>query len=113
MGDLPSARLCASRRGVAVLTQQISRLGVHLAHDQRQRAARLATLQAVERLYAALPIDDMVAQRFSALVATARRAGRRPKVQDCWIAATAVAHGVPVYTQDAGFDGLDVEAVRV
>ncbi len=36
---------------------------------------------------------------FAELVAIARRAGRRPKVQDAWIAATARAVGVPVYTR--------------
>jgi predicted nucleic acid-binding protein len=88
-------------------------LGVQVARDQRQRAARMATLQAVERTYAPLPIDEPVAEAFARLVAAARRAGRRPKVLDCWIAATAVAHGVPVYTQDADFDGLAVDVVRV
>jgi predicted nucleic acid-binding protein len=43
----------------------------------------------------------------------ARRKGQRPKVQDTWIAATARARSVAVYTQDADFDGLAVEVVRV
>ena len=47
------------------------------------------------------------------LVATARRAGRRPKVQDTWIAATARAHGASVFSQDTDFDELAVEVVRV
>jgi predicted nucleic acid-binding protein len=34
-------------------------------------------------------------------------------VQDTWIAATAVASGVAVYTQDGDFDELSVEVVRV
>jgi predicted nucleic acid-binding protein len=47
------------------------------------------------------------------LVATARHAGRRPKIQDAWIAATACAHGVAVYSQDSDFDDLAVDVVRV
>lgn len=39
--------------------------------------------------------------------------GRRPRIQDTWIAAATRAHGVPVFTQDAGFDGLAIEVVRV
>ena len=61
----------------------------------------------------ALPIDDGVASSFAELVATARRAGLRPQVQDTWIAATARAHGVAVYAQDGDFDGLAVDVVRV
>jgi predicted nucleic acid-binding protein len=48
------------------------------------------------------------------LVAGARRAGRRPKVQDSWIAATAHAHRAAIYTQDADFDETPgLEVVRV
>ncbi len=54
-----------------------------------------------------------VASAFAELVASARRAGHRPKVQDTWIAATARAHAVAVYTQDADLDDLAVEVVRV
>ncbi|MBA3430019.1 MAG: hypothetical protein H0U16_00875 [Actinobacteria bacterium] len=33
---------------------------------------------------------------------------------DAWIAATAVTHDLPVYTQDADFDNLaEVRVVRV
>jgi predicted nucleic acid-binding protein len=35
----------------------------------------------------------------------------RPPINDCWIAATAIAHAVPVVTQDADYDpmpGLEV-----
>jgi predicted nucleic acid-binding protein len=61
----------------------------------------------------ALPIDDAVASAFAELVATARRSGRRARVQDTWIAATARAHNVPVYAQDNDFDALDVDVVLV
>jgi predicted nucleic acid-binding protein len=43
----------------------------------------------------------------------ARRAGARSRVQDTWIAATARAHDVAVYTQDTGFDQLAVDEIRV
>jgi predicted nucleic acid-binding protein len=60
-----------------------------------------------------MPVDQAVASVFAELVATARRAGRRPKVQDIWIAATARAHGVAVYAQDSDFDDLSVNVVHV
>jgi predicted nucleic acid-binding protein len=99
---------------VSVVTLAELNLGVHLAGSEDVRARRLATVGAVRASYIALPIDEAVASAFAELVAGARRAGRRPKVQDAWIAATARAHDAAVYTQDSDFDGLPgVEVVRV
>ena len=98
---------------VSVVTLAELELGVHLATTDDVRAQRLRTLQSVQTTYAALPIDEAVASAFAELVAVAWRAGRRPKVQDTWIAATARAHDVPVYSQDAEFDDLAVDVVRV
>jgi len=98
---------------VSVVTLAELELGVHLAADETVRAGRIRTLRAVQSTYVALPVDEDVASAFSALVAAARRAGRRAKVQDAWIAATARAHDVPVYTQDDDFDALVVDVVRV
>jgi predicted nucleic acid-binding protein len=88
-------------------------LGIHLAADDEVRARRLETLGAVQANYRALPIDDTVAAAFATLVALARRDGRRPKVQDAWIAATARAHDVAVFTQDSDFDDLAVDVARI
>jgi predicted nucleic acid-binding protein len=71
----------------------------------------VATFGSARATYAALPIDESVASAFAELVATARRDGRRAKVQDTWIAATARVHDVAVYTQDDDFDGLSGVAV--
>jgi len=98
---------------VSVVTFAELELGVHLAETDDVRGRRLRTLQAARETYVALPIDPDVASAFAELVATARRDGRRPKVQDAWIAATARAHDVAVYTQDADFDELAVDVVRV
>ena len=87
--------------------------GVHLATSEEARGRRLRTLQAIQATYVALPVDSPVASAFAELVALARGAGRRPKVQDAWIAATARAHGVAVYSQDRDFDELAVEVVAV
>lgn len=99
---------------VSVVTLAELELGVHLANSDAVRAKRLRTLGAVRATYAALPVDGAVASAFAELVAAARRTGRRPRVQDTWIAATARAHEVPVYSQDADFVGLPgVDVVRV
>jgi predicted nucleic acid-binding protein len=98
---------------ISVVTLAELELGVHLAASEAVRSVRLRTLQATQSTYVALPVDTTVASAFAELVATARREGRRPKVQDTWIAATARAAGVPVYTQDSDFDDLPVDVIRV
>jgi predicted nucleic acid-binding protein len=98
---------------ISVVTLAELELGVHMAADEEVRGRRLRTLRAAQSTYVALPIDDAVASAFAELVASARRAGHRPKVQDTWIAATARANGVAVYSQDADFDDLAVDVVRV
>ena len=98
---------------VSVVTLAELELGVHLAASEPARGQRLRTLQAIRSTYVALPIDEAVASVFAQLVATARHAAKRPKIQDAWIAATARAADVPVYTQDSDFDELDVDVIRV
>jgi predicted nucleic acid-binding protein len=99
---------------VCVVTLAELELGVHLAASEEIRARRLATLRSLQATYVALPIDEAVASAFAELVARARAEGRRPKVQDAWIAAAAHAHGAAVYTQDSDFDDLPgVEVVRL
>ncbi len=98
---------------VSIVTLAELELGVHLASSEEARAQRLRTLQATRVTFVALAVDDNVASVFAELVATARRRGLRPKVQDAWIAATARAHAVAVYTQDSDFEDLAVDVVQV
>lgn len=88
---------------VSVVTLAELHLGVLLADDPQVRAQRLRTLSSVEELFEPLPVDAAVARTFAEIVAEARRQGKRPKIMDTWIAATAVIHGLPVYTQDDDF----------
>ena len=98
---------------VSVVTIAELALGVHMAGDVEVRAKRLETLQAVQSTYVALPIDERVAAAFAELVAGARQAGHRPKVQDTWIAATALAHAAAVFTRDRDFDDLAIDVEHV
>jgi predicted nucleic acid-binding protein len=112
-GRTLAAAALPDEAAISVVTLAELELGVHMAASEAVRARRLRTLQATQSTYVALPIDDGVASRFAELVATARRGGLRPKVQDAWIAATARTYGVAVYTQDGDFDGLAVDVVRI
>lgn len=107
------ADLLPEQAAISVITLAELEVGVHLAGSDETRGRRLRTLQAAQAAYVALPVDEAVASAFAELVATARRGGRRPKIQDTWIAATARAHEVAVYTQDDDLDDLAVDVVRV
>lgn len=101
------------RGRVSVITVAELRIGVLVAEDPSIRAQRMRTLSAVEALEP-LPVDDAAARAFSEIVADSRRRGRRPRILDALIAATAVSRAIPVYTQDADFDDMaGVEVVRV
>jgi predicted nucleic acid-binding protein len=83
-----------------------------LAADDAQRPARLATLVLAETEFRALALDGRVVPHYGRIMSAARRAGRRPGINDVLIAATAAGRGLPVYTRDHDFVGLDgVEVV--
>lgn len=88
---------------VSVVTLAELRVGVLLADDPEALERRLRTLAIVESELEALPVDWDVARIFAELTAGARRAGRRHPVMDTWIAATAIAHHLPLYTEDEDF----------
>lgn len=106
LGDLPEAG------AVSVVTLAELHLGVLMARSTAVRVRRLRTLAAVQNAFEPLSIDSQVARAFAELVAEARRFGKRPKVMDTWIAATAVAHDLVVYTQDEDFGAIPRVRVR-
>jgi predicted nucleic acid-binding protein len=99
---------------VSVVTLAELELGVLVASDSDTRSKRLATLTRVREQTAGLPADDRVAAAYARLAAAAITAGRRPRIHDTWIAATALAHGAAVWTRDADFTAFAaVDVVRV
>ena len=94
------------RSFVSVVTLAELRAGVLAAQDAEQRARRLRTLTAVSKI-SSFPVDEAVASRWAELRAHLALNGGRVNVNDLWIAATAVAHRLPLVTQDADFDPLD------
>jgi hypothetical protein len=98
---------------VSVVTYGELRAGVLAATDVSVRSRRLSTLQTVADLHP-LPVDTAVADEWARLRLLLTAAGRRVNVNDTWIAATALAHGVPVVTQDADYRALaEVSDLRV
>lgn len=104
--DRPLGRL-PDRVAVSVITLGELELGVLAAEDADVRARRADTL-ALARESDPIPINESVMTAWAHLVYDCRRADihRSVRLTDALIAATAVAHGLPVVTQDADFDRM-------
>jgi predicted nucleic acid-binding protein len=101
------------RVAVSVITVGELRLGVLAADSGPIRARRLETLSAAEALDP-LPIDAQVAHAWAALRLALRDAGKRMPINDSWIAAAAIANGMPVASQDDDYDDVPgLEVLRV
>ena len=74
-----------------------------IAKDGESRATRLTTLTRVREQTAGLPADERVASAYAPLASAELQAGRKPRVHDTWIVATALTHGAEVWTQDSDF----------
>jgi predicted nucleic acid-binding protein len=83
--------------------------GVLAAEDLDVRARRLATLESIADIEQ-LPIDEAVARSWALLRVHLAQSKRRLNINDLWIAATALAYGIPVVTQDDDFGPVDTVA---
>lgn len=98
---------------VSVITVGELRAGVLAAPDTPTRDRRLSTLAAVLSLQP-VPVDDGVASAWARLRMILRDQGLRMPVNNSWIAATAMALGVAVVTQDHDFPLVnELDVVRV
>jgi predicted nucleic acid-binding protein len=89
------------------------RLGVLQARDPEAAPRRLSTYQLAQR-FEALSVDAAVADAWALLVSRLRAAGHKVPINHSWIAATAIAHRVPIMTQDADYDALPgVQVIRI
>jgi predicted nucleic acid-binding protein len=92
-------------------------VGPLVATTDSERAARQAHLQQAEADFDPIPFDAAAARAFGQVAADLRSAGRKPaaRAYDALLAATALAHGLPVYTCNprdfAGITGLTVHDV--
>lgn len=98
------------RLAVSVITIGELRAGVLAAPDVATRDRRLWTLTAALALDP-IPIDEGVAAAWARLRVELRDRGLRMPVNDSWIAATAIAHGVAVVIQDDDYVELPGLAV--
>ncbi len=93
--------------------------GPHSASDDVTRARRQLQLQHIEANFETLPFEPPCARAYGRIYAAVDAAGRKPRgarAVDLMIAATALAHDLPLYTRNAqdlrGLEGL-IELVDV
>jgi len=99
--------------GVSAVTLGELRLGVLQAQNPEAVSRRLSTYQLAQR-FEPLTVDEAVSEVWALLISRLRAAGHRAPINDSWIAATAITHGVPIVTQDSDYDVMpDVEVIRI
>lgn len=91
---------------LAISTVTLAELacGPHASADEAERARRQDRLQRAEATFDPLPFDAACARvygRVYAAIATAGRKARGARALDLLIAATAIAHELPLYTRNA------------
>ena len=109
--DAIAPHLLPGECAVSVMTMAELAAGPHATMDSAERARRQDRLQRAEATFEPLPVDGDVARAYGrvyAAVASAGREARGRRAIDLFIAATAVAANVPLYTRNpADFAGLD------
>jgi len=111
----PLARALPEDVAVSVVSIAELEVGVLIAQDAQTRGQRLRTLTQVRTLAGALPIDERTASAHAQLAVGVLSDGRKPRVHDTWIAATALVNDAEVWTQDNDFSDFAtaVTVVRV
>ena len=119
LGRLDDPGMLPDEPLITAITLAELTVGPLVATSDQERAARQAHLQQAESDFDALPFDASAARAFGRVAASLRQSGRKTTARsyDAMIAATALAHALPVYTCNpddfAGIDGLEVVAVPV
>lgn len=87
---------------ISVATLAELHYGVLAAKDAETRRYRLRRLGLIEMLFHPIVIDADVARAFATVADAVKAAGGQPRarVMDLWIAATALAHQIPLYTRN-------------
>jgi predicted nucleic acid-binding protein len=121
LASLKKSELLRLSPGAAVSTLTIAELvrGLHAAVPDFEKERRRRHLRQVEATVEALPFDLACARAYGSVSTAVERSGRRPRSSravDLMVAATALAHDLPLCTLNAGdFRGLEdlIEIVDV
>ncbi len=103
------AGLLPDESAIAAITVAELAAGPLATDNNEERARRQERLQWAAATWDPLPFDSAAAQAYGRVFAAVRQAGRTPRSRfaDLLIAATAIAHGLPLYTRNpSDFSGL-------
>ena len=109
LGEISDASELPDESMISAITLAELSVGPHVAHDTAERSARQQHLQQAEADFDVLPFDEECARAFGGVAAALRTSGRKPaaRAYDALIAASAIAHTVPLYTcNPADFAGI-------
>lgn len=102
---------------VTAVTMAELAAGPHATDDRDERARRQDRLQRAEAAFDPIPFDAEAARAYGRIFATVVAAGRKPRgarAVDMFIAATASATSLPLYTRNgADFQGLEEQILLV
>ena len=110
LGRLADTTALPEEPVISAVTLAELTVGPLVASSEAERAARQAHLQQAEADFDPLAFDAAAARKFGHVAASLRRAGRKPAARafDALIAATALAHDLPVHTCNPDdFSGID------
>lgn len=114
---LASAEVLPRESVISAITLAELSVGPLVASDEAESGRRLAHLQQAESDFTAIPFDAPAARAFGRVAASLRRSGRKTSARayDALIAATALAHDLPLFTVNpedfTGIEGLRVVPV--
>jgi hypothetical protein len=108
--DVIDAERLPRELAVSAVTMAELAAGPHATTESAERARRQDRLQRAEATFEPLPVDGDVARAYGRVYAAVIAAGRKARGRraiDLFIAATAVAADLPLYTRNpADFAGL-------
>lgn len=108
--DLLDPEVLPDESAISAITLAELAAGPHATPDDEERTRRQDRLQWTVATWDPIPFDADAARAYARVFAASRAAGRssRTRVADLLIAATAVAHGLHLYTRNPGdFLGLE------
>jgi hypothetical protein len=116
-GDVADPEVLPIQAYISAITFAELSSGPAIATTEPERIKRLLRLNDVEARFSRIPFDDACARRFADVNEAMRAAGRKPLARsyDALIAATALAHGLPLFTVNprdfSSIPDLDVVAI--
>lgn len=100
LGEITDPTELPDESVISAITLAELSVGPHVADDNVERSARQQHLQQAEADFDVVPFDGDCARAFGGVAAALRASGRKraARAYDALIAASAIAHAVPLYT---------------